>query len=269
MKSYSAPHPVTIAPIRTSPGAKPTARPTLWGAFTAVLLLATGCSLTSTPEADAESSASPSPGEGGTRERDSTAPAEESERAGRALSRAETRRLLPTIAALPSGWSRDVDNTLSDHRPDKRIAARPARCDVFGPLDRAYLAAATKSYATFTASPTGPFLGVGVSSDHAVVPDGSLPTAVTMLRGCHRFAVDDGRETTKVIASTLSFPSLGDQTVAVRMVISSPTLAFIDDAVRIRVGHNIVALDAVRFGGRSTTKAMVRAARVAMENLAR
>src|SRR3954452_14239200 len=174
MKSHAT-HRATGAPIQTAPGAMLTARPALWGAFTELLLVATACSSTSPREAEAESSASPSP-QGGTNKQDSVEPAKDTERAGRVLSRAEARRLLPTVAALPPGWSRDVDNTLSDHRPDKGTAARPARCDVFAPLDHAYLAAAAKTYATFTAGPTGPFVGVGVSSDHVVVPDGSLPT---------------------------------------------------------------------------------------------
>ena len=198
----------------------------------------------------------------------SNAPTPEADRAGRRLSKAETSGVLPTVATMPTGWSGDPDNSLRDHSADTRSVVRPARCaPLYNGIDEAYGNGAVKSYVTFMSGSQGPFVGVGISSSDDVALK-AFGASLAALPSCRNFRVIDGKDVQDVTASPLSVPKLGDENLAIRFEIVSESFLARFDALRVRVGHNILCADELAaIDARPRTKELVDATRATISNL--
>lgn len=188
--------------------------------------------------------------------------------AGRQLTQAETKQALPSVADMPTGWSVDPDNTLGDDGDDDSVI-RPARCDdLFNGLDDLSEDPAATSDVTFTAGALGPFLGVEVSSMPNEVPDDALGAVLDVLDSCSTFKLDDGNEVSTLTASPLSFPNLGQESVAVRFDVKSPSADFSFDLIGIRIGHNMVTVTQASFAASAgNIEPVQEAAEITVENL--
>lgn len=200
--------------------------------------------------------------------RQSDTPTPEADRAGRRLTKGETSGVLPTVATLPTGWSGDPDNSLRDHSADTRSVVRPARCaPLYNGIDEAYEDGAVKSYVTFMSGSQGPFVGVGISSSDDVAAKAFGPS-LAALSSCRSFRVIDGKDVQQVTASPLSVPRLGEEDLAIRFQILSESFLARFDALRIRVGHNIICADELAaIDARPRTKQLVDATRATISNL--
>jgi hypothetical protein len=138
---------------------------------------------------------------------------------------------------MPTGWSVDPDNTLGDDGTNSDEVIRPARCDdLFNGLGDLTEDPTATSDVTFTAGALGPFLGVEVSSMPKEVPDDALSEVLKVLDSCPTFKLDDGNEVSTLTASPLSFPNLGDESVAVRFNVTSASADFGFDLIGIGSG---------------------------------
>jgi len=171
---------------------------------------------------------------------------------------------------MPTGWSGDPDNTLSDHGPDPTSVVQPARCAaLFEGIDKAYWEGKAKSYVTFVSGGAGALVGFGVSSSDAVVPD-AFAASSAALSSCARFKVVDGKDVQTVTAAPLSVPELGEEHLAIRFSLASEAFLARYDALRVRVGHNVIIADEFApLGSRPRTARLVAAARTTLSNLAR
>lgn len=171
----------------------------------------------------------------GAGERD--APGIEVNGAGRLLTQAEIEAALPTVQDMPTGWTRDKENEEDDDSEDDEKVT-PVRCEeIMGEAedDEDAVAEATRA---FKADDFGPFLTVEVSSYDAEVPDDALDEVADALSKCKKFTMVDAEGSkTKVVAESLSFPNLGDETFAVRMKMDTEFLPAALDLVMVRVGH--------------------------------
>jgi len=185
------------------------------------------------------------------------------DRSGRLLNQGETQSALPPVAALPPGWNPAAKNVMRPTPNQDKVL--PARCDaVYHAVDRGYLQAKTKSYATYVNKQAA--LGVGIASHTEAAP--ALGAARKALRTCSRFRVNDGKSVQVVRAWPLRIPKVAGDSLTVRFLVLQGSVVATYDVVRIRVGHNTILADLVTPGtGKPNTKPLVTAAKNALLNL--
>jgi len=201
-----------------------------------------------------------------------TTPPKTEDRTGRKLTKAEAVAALPSVKSLPAGWAVDPDHTVtSDNEADLATKFSPASCQtVFDGMDanQSKQAKAAEADADFTRSELGPFVGVTVASFVEKVPERLLGDFVAALDKCPSFTITDPDGTSKVTASVLSFPTLGQETAAVRMQIDNSDLSVGYDVVVIRDGHNLVMVGQLALGGAADPEMVEEVARATVAKLA-
>jgi hypothetical protein len=158
------------------------------------------------------------------------------------LTQRQTAQVLPAASDLPSGWS--VKRVRPDGDGDDKI--RPAKCDaLFSGLDDHAKPAGEAEAQYSTGSSVGPMVSVNVESDdEAMAP--KLSPLLDALETCPKFtstSADDGSKTTFSV-SPLSFPSLGERSVAVRLAGKSSGFNLVVDIVLVAEGHTGITISA-------------------------
>jgi hypothetical protein len=165
--------------------------------------------------------------------------------ARRAATVAELRAALPTIRDLPTGYALD---TAKDAASTDTVD-QPRCKSIIDGLDKREQgdpAAAAKISVTYR---TGGAFGSSLSADvrgyrDPRTPSASLAAIGTAFNACPTFttrSAKDGTETTYRLAA-LSFPLLGDQTVAYRLNASTQGFDLTADLVYTRVGQCTVSV---------------------------
>jgi hypothetical protein len=165
--------------------------------------------------------------------------------AGRTLTDKQAKAALLTVQDLPTGWSVDPDASSDDQGDDddSRITEPAACADLFDSLDdgKDSVAEATGNY---TAGGFGPFLEHTVTS-HSKDPADGMDAVTAALSECPKFTMTDADGTKmQMKVSALSFPNLGDRTLALRMSGNSDEIDIVMDLVYIAVGRNGITLGA-------------------------
>jgi hypothetical protein len=234
------------------------------------LALLAGCGGGETPEPAGTSTASPAGA--AVSSADAVPPAEETaDPAGRTLTAAQARGVIPPAAVLPSGWRADRDRGLPSPL-DATAKIEPSRCQVlFDQLHRVRkttnAAIATSATGWFRARDSGPFLSVTVESYARPVATGLFDRAATALADCPRFTGTVGGVAADFRASPLGFPRHGDETLSLRFIGTAGSRPFTLDFVAIRVGHNSITAQQVSRGSTADAVVLQRAAKAALERL--
>jgi hypothetical protein len=198
----------------------------------AVVVLAAGCGGDDPPErADTVEGASPSATEG------DEAP-EPEDGAGEALNAEQAEAALLTVEDLPTGWSVDASEVT-----DSEDTTDPPECAaLFESLSEA-ADPLVEAEANFRAGGVGPFLLHSVTSHEFDLTD-HLGKMADALDQCPEFSMTDaeGVPTTEINTAPLSFPNLGERTLAVRIQGSTPDLDVAFDVVWIAIGQNGITL---------------------------
>jgi hypothetical protein len=149
---------------------------------------------------------------------------------------------LLTVEDLPEGWVLDLSGATSS----SGMTTEPAECGVL--LSPAHIQEPlAQAEAAFAAGPTGPFINQSVSAFDGDAAE-LLGQAVDAFDRCAEFSsTDPGGVTTAFRATPLSFPSLGDRTVAVRLEGSVGPIQLVVDRIMIAAGSNGVTLGAGGF----------------------
>lgn len=186
------------------------------------------------------------------------------DRSGRELTQVETKTALPPEASLPEGWNTAAKNVL---RPTRGVArVTPSRCQALGHgLDVGYLEASAKSFATYASRRAA--LGVGIGSHPEKAP--SFEPVEKALRTCSSFTLSNGKgDRTQVTVRPLKLGYIAEDTIAHRFLMRAGNEAQTYDAVRVRVGHNVIQGDLVTIGtARPNTKPLATAVKNALLNL--
>jgi hypothetical protein len=170
-----------------------------------------------------------------------TAAAEAPEGNGETLTKKQVKAALLTVKDLPSGWSDDPE-ALGDGEDDDSTT-KPARCQaVFAITDKNYDDPVADASATFSQGITILEHSVATFDDDT---DRILTKTAKAFSECPRFTdIDPDGTKTKVRMSALSFPDLGDRTLAMRAKGTVEDMELVIDLIAISVGHNIVAITA-------------------------
>ena len=177
--------------------------------------------------------------------------------AGEVLSKSDARAALPLVSDLPTGWSTDPDDVAGDDDDDDDSGDvyRPARCGrLFDALDRdddpdKQLVEVDSS---FRKSELGPYLNVSVASFEDEVQQEPFDDLVDALGECPKFSVTDEEGTYSMAAAPLSFPNLGDDTLALRFSARRDGTNFEMDFVAVRSGHNVIGATQIALLGVDT-----------------
>jgi hypothetical protein len=152
------------------------------------------------------------------------------------LSAAQAKRALLTLEDMPTGWVQEKPEPDDD---DETVT--PKRCAaVFDAIvEQDPLAEAE---ATFSAGDFGPSLEHSVSAwPSSRVP--ALKQISQALGQCPKFTSTSKDGTTATFqAAGLSFPNLGDRTLALRLKAKSDGLTIVVDVVYVAKGNNAIAL---------------------------
>ena len=137
---------------------------------------------------------------------------------------------------------------------------------MFEPLDKLDGKRTVRQEATFRKSVLGPYLAVGISSYSGEMKDEQFAAVVEAFNDCPSFTVTDADGPAKFTASPLSFPNLGDETLALRFAASAQDTDFEVDAISVRVGHNVISVLQIALAGLDSG-ASEKAALSALANL--
>lgn len=175
---------------------------------------------------------------------------------GRTLEDKEAEAALPDVSSLPTGWGIDTETSDDDEFEGK---VKPAKCEALmdglsESWDEEPAGEAEKSY---TAGQMGPFMEVGIKSYGKEYPEDVFGKFLKAFESCPEFTtVEDGESTTFKVSS-MSFPNLAEETVAIRMAAESEGIPIGADLVAIRAGHNVVSLTHSSLGGDSDSAAVL------------
>ena len=191
--------------------------------------------------------------------------------AGRTLTAAEARAVVPPAAVLPAGWRVDRDRGLPSPL-DAGATIDPSRCQaLFDQLHRTRQATksaiAASAEGAFRARDTGPFLTLAVESYARPVAAGLFDRAATALADCPRFSGTVDGVAADFRTSPLGFPRLGDETLSLRFIGTAASRPFTLDFVAIRVGRNTVTAQLVSHGSTADAQVLQRAATAALQRL--
>ncbi len=164
--------------------------------------------------------------------------------AGDKLDAKKVKAAVLAVGDMPTGWA------AGEVSPDEEDTStvEPASCQkLFDEMSNAGDAAKAKykAKASFT---QGGMLGVQfdneVASFEADHQGDKIEGLAQVLTKCAKLTVVDGTDRTPMTMTGLSFPNLGDQTLAFRANAKSGGIEIVVDIVFVAVGHNIVSFTA-------------------------
>lgn len=164
--------------------------------------------------------------------------------AGDELSAKQVQAALLTVGDMPTGWA------AAEPEPDEEdnSTVEPASCQkLFDQMDstKQDVKAQHKAKASFE---QGGLLGLQFEEEVASFADDGqgdkVQDVAQALTKCPKLVIVDGADRTPMTMTGLSFPNLGDETLAFRATATSEGIEVVLDVVFIAVGHNIVSFTA-------------------------
>lgn len=196
--------------------------------------------------------------------------------AGRVMDEGGLRAALPSAGDLGSGWVDDEVATVFETRADE---VEPSSCAALiqkGPgWDEVRRTEKARVEANFrradNPAPPGTrrHLGMWLYSFGDPYPTGLFDEAGARVSDCSSFEVkqtDTGNWTTYE-ATPLTFPTLGDRTIAYRLTARQTYETLWMDYVVVKVGHNTVSVANAAYGTTPDTEVTESAARAAVDGL--
>lgn len=197
--------------------------------------------------------------------------------AGRPMDEGSLEAALPSAADLGDGWGDETTPTISE---TKAADVTPSTCAPLiqkGPgwdeVHATQRARVQKNYrATANEPPPGTVrhhVGVWAYSFTDPYPTRLFDEAGALVADCASFQVKqtDTGNTSSYTAAPLTFPALGDRTVAVRLKVQQTLETFTLDFVVVKVGHNTFTIANGTYNGDPDTAVTERAARATLDGL--
>lgn len=197
--------------------------------------------------------------------------------AGRPMDDAELRDSLPSASEVGSGWEDDPMQTISETQAAQVTPATCAPLLQKGPgWDDVKQSERARVQTTVQREDNPPppgterhHLAVWLYSFDTPYPSRLFDEAGALIADCPSFDVkqEDTGNTSAYEASPLTFPQLGDGTVALRLKVQQTLETMTIDFVVIKVGHNTVTVANGAYNGTPDTAITEKAARSAITGL--
>ena len=154
------------------------------------------------------------------------------------LTAEQAQAALLTVDDLPTGWTVEASGPAVEE--PATTTEPPACAALFEGLDA--VPPVAEAEATFSAGPLGPVIEQAVAGyDTPAAP--LVEAAASAFDQCSQLtSIDAAGQRTELTAAPLSFPELGDATLALRLVGEVEGLAVTADAVYVAVGDDAVYL---------------------------
>lgn len=195
--------------------------------------------------------------------------------AGRLMEQAALQSALPTSGEIGDSWRADDDGATSKAEVEHFDPTHCAQLARTGPgwdevADTEH-ARAGAAYAQEGTSTTD-FISVSIASHETIAPDELYDRAGDAVADCASFKLRHDRETwLEYQTSPLSFPVLGDRTLAYRFTFEAPTergpRTVRLDIVAIKLGHNSVSVSHVSMDDPPDPAVTERAVRTTLTKL--
>ncbi|WP_346008059.1 hypothetical protein [Janibacter terrae] len=197
--------------------------------------------------------------------------------AGRPLDEGGLRSVLPSPGDLGDGWGEDPAGTLFETRAAEVTPSSCAPLVLKGPgWDEVQQTSRGRAQANFAASDNQP--PPGTQRRHVAVwaysydepyPVRLFDEAGAEVADCSQFSIvqRDTGNSSAYEADALTFPALGDRTLALRLTIHQTMETLTMDFVAVKVGHNTFTVVNGTYNGTPDTALTERTARATLDGL--
>ena len=142
--------------------------------------------------------------------------------------------VLPTVEDLPTGWKVDTAPAAAPEDDDNSTVTPPECGVLFDGLRDGGGTRDSAATATYSAGTLGPVLDVEIRYYPSGFDASALDAFAEALGQCPTFTIADPAEgSITFAASALSFPNLGDSTLAVRLAAEADGLELVSDTVAV------------------------------------
>lgn len=177
---------------------------------------------------------------------------------------AEVRAAVPPLAELPAGWRIDTSDGMPSPA-DAQAKVSPPKCQaLFDQLHRQRKDAgediATAAERHYRSPDSTRFVSVSVDGYAGTAAENLFGAAAEALADCPRFQSTAAADPAQFRASPLSFPRLGDETLALRFLGTARSRPFTLDFVAVRVGRTSITAQQLSFGDRADADLLVKLA---------
>lgn len=163
------------------------------------------------------------------------------------LTKSELKSVLLSIDDMPTGFAVDPDP--SDDEDDDDFASGDPGCkELIESSDHDKNTLADQE-ASFTQGDFGPFVSENVSISKQGTAADKFEDARDGLAKCKSYVAGEGDDAAKFKVGAMSFPNLGDETLAYQFSGEASGFPFTGHLVAVRLGDNIVFLSGVGIGG--------------------
>ncbi|MGF1662127.1 MAG: hypothetical protein ACFCVG_06600 [Kineosporiaceae bacterium] len=150
---------------------------------------------------------------------------------------------LPTVGDLPTGWTVETAPAAAPEEEDNSTISPPGCSVLFDGLRETGGTRESAATATYSAGTLGPVLDVEIRYYPNGFDASALDGFAEALGQCPTFAIQDPEDgSITFAASPLSFPDLGDSTLAVRLAGETDRLEVVSDTVAIGLDRYQVLL---------------------------
>lgn len=183
------------------------------------------------------------------------------------LTDAQIKKALLTVDDLPSGWTASPDEDEEDDDSDAETDSASAECKKL--MDAMEGDDSTKAFgkgeAEFQGGEWGPFLSQSVSSMKGDEIEKSMDSFRDAFQACDSFTqTDDEGVKTEFKIADMSFPDLGDDTIALKMSAEAMGIPVDIPLVVVRVDQNVILLASVGLGEGMSSADLEKVARTAV-----
>lgn len=170
---------------------------------------------------------------------------------GQQLTAEQAEDALLSVRDLPTGWVLADDE--KEGEPDGEVdVVRPERCArILDPMEGDSAEPAAEADVMFHRGDlAGTRLVQSIDSYEEPLAGDLVTDTTEALEECSEFTmVDDQGKRTRVDASAMSFPKLGDETVALHVALEQDGVELTTTVVIVAVGHNALTLVGGGYGG--------------------
>ncbi|MCW2799635.1 MAG: hypothetical protein JWQ70_1107 [Aeromicrobium sp.] len=162
------------------------------------------------------------------------------------LSKGDLKSVVLSIDDMPTGFAVDPDP--SDDDDDDFTSGDPG-CKALVEASDAKNETVAHKDASFTQGDFGPFVSESVSIQKKGMASKGFRDARKGLSSCKSYVAGKGDDAAKFKVGAMSFPNLGDETVAYQLNGEASGYPFTGHLVAVRLGDNIVLVTGVGIGG--------------------
>lgn len=182
------------------------------------------------------------------------------------LTDAQVKEALLTVDDMPSGWTVSPDDDEDDDSDSETDATSPECKKLAAVMDEDDTSESFgEGEIEFQESEFGPFLSESVSSEEGDEVEKSMNSFREAFETCDSFTqTDDEGVKTEFKISDMSFPDLGDDTIALKMSAEAMGIPVDIPLVVVRVDQNVILLASVGLGEGMSSADLEKVARTAV-----